>query len=65
LIFFENKGLQVSQKSLGATEFFEKLGKKIVIDFLLSFHSKLSHFDKNLNLNYKWLSPTWRKPSGF
>jgi hypothetical protein len=32
----------------------------------LSFNSKLSHFDKiinfNLNLNYKGLSPTWRKP---
>jgi hypothetical protein len=31
----------------------------------LSFNSKLSHFDKNinlnLNLNYKGLSPTWRK----
>jgi hypothetical protein len=31
----------------------------------LSFNSKLSHFDKNvnlnLNLNHKWLSPTWRR----
>jgi hypothetical protein len=30
----------------------------------LSFNSKLSNFDKNLNLNHKWLSPTWRKPIG-
>jgi hypothetical protein len=32
----------------------------------VSFNSKLSHFDKNinlnLNLNHKCLSPTWRKP---
>jgi hypothetical protein len=36
---------------------------------LLSFNSKLSHFDKNLNLNlnlnHKWLSPTWRNRYGF
>jgi hypothetical protein len=31
----------------------------------LSFNSKLSHFDKNLNLNYKWLSSTWEKPIWF
>jgi hypothetical protein len=37
--------------------------------FLLSFNSKLSHFEHhieninlNLNLNHKCLSPTWRKP---
>jgi hypothetical protein len=33
---------------------------------LLSFNSKLSHVDRNinlnLNLNHKCLSPTWRKP---
>jgi hypothetical protein len=37
--------------------------------FLLSFNSKLSHFDKNINLNlsldHKCLSPTWRKPIWF
>jgi hypothetical protein len=44
---------------------------------LLSFNSKLSHFDKNLNLNlnlnHKWLSPgenrygfdLWRSPCTF
>jgi hypothetical protein len=36
---------------------------------LLSLNSKLSHFDKNinlnLNLNHKCLSPTWRKPIWF
>jgi hypothetical protein len=38
--------------------------------FLLPFNSKLSHFDKNLNLNHKWFSPTygfvlWRSPWTF
>jgi hypothetical protein len=41
----------------------KKWVKKIyVVTFLLSFNSKLSHFDKNLNLdlnlNQKWLLPT-------
>jgi hypothetical protein len=41
--------------------------KLIIIDFfLLSFNSKLSHFDKNINLNltlnHKCFSPTWGKP---
>jgi hypothetical protein len=48
---------------LKAIEFNEKMGKNIHSRlFLLSFNSKLSHFDKNLNLNHKWFSPTWRKP---
>jgi hypothetical protein len=36
---------------------------------MLSFNSKLRYFDKNLNLglnlNHKWLSPTWRKSIWF
>jgi hypothetical protein len=54
--------------TLGATQFYGKMGQKyFIVDFLLlSFNSKLSHFDKNinlnLNLNHTCLSPTWRKP---
>jgi hypothetical protein len=52
---------------LRASEFYEKnRSKKFMVNFLLSFNRKLSYFDKNLNpnlnLNQKWLSPTWRKP---
>jgi hypothetical protein len=48
LIFFEKKGLNL-KKSLGATEFYEKLGQKNQ-NFVVN--SKLSHFDKNLSLNH-------------
>jgi hypothetical protein len=69
LIFFEKKGVYFFRKSLGATEFYEKTSQKKNQTFLLSFNSKLSHFDKNLNLNlnlnHKWLSPIWRKPIWF
>jgi hypothetical protein len=47
-IFREKGTKSFSKKSLGATEFYEKMGKKTVKN-----HSKLSHFDKNLNLNHK------------
>jgi hypothetical protein len=48
----------------------KKWVKSITVEFfLLSFNSKLSHFDKNinlnLNLNHKRLSPTCRKPIWF
>jgi hypothetical protein len=64
---FREKG---PKKSLGATEFDEKMGQKNHSSlFVLSFNSKLSQFDNNinlnLNLNYKCLSPPWRKPIWF
>jgi hypothetical protein len=40
---------------------YEKMCKKIIEDFLLSFDTKLIH----LNLDHKWLSPTWKKPIWF
>jgi hypothetical protein len=45
---------------VGATEFYEKSRSKKNRSklFLLLFNSQLTHFDKNLNLNHKWLSPT-------
>jgi hypothetical protein len=62
LIFFEKK---VFKKNLGTTKFYEKMCQKKITDFLLSFNSKSSHFDKNLSLNLnlksQMLSPTWRK----
>jgi hypothetical protein len=62
---FQEKGTKsFSKKSLAATKFYGKIYHSRL--FLLSFNSKLSHFDKNLNLNLnlnqKWLLPTWRKP---
>jgi hypothetical protein len=33
-----------------------QMKKKIIVGFLLSFNSKLNHFDRNLNLNRKWLA---------
>jgi hypothetical protein len=55
---------------LGPSEFYETMGQKNHSKLLLlSFNSKLSHFDKNLNfhlnINHKWFSPTWRKPIRF
>jgi hypothetical protein len=35
---------------LEATEFYKKWIKKIIAEFLLSFSSKLDHFDKNIYL---------------
>jgi hypothetical protein len=43
-MFLEKKGIEVYQKSFGAAEFYEKMGKKNHSRlFLLSFNSKLSH----------------------
>jgi hypothetical protein len=57
LIVFEKKGIKVFQKKFGSPEFDENIGeKKIIVGFLLSFNSKLNHFDRNLNLNRKWLA---------
>jgi hypothetical protein len=70
-IFFKKKGLNFFKKSLGATEFYEKMDQKKNPSrlYLLSFNSKLRHFDKsinfNLNLKHKCLSPTGRKPIWF
>jgi hypothetical protein len=56
-IFQEKNGLKL--KNLKAIEFNKKWVKNIHSRlFLLSFNSKLSHFDKNLNLNHKWFSST-------
>jgi hypothetical protein len=41
LIFFEKKKIREP----------EKMGKKIIVDFLLSFNSKLSHFDSGKMFN--------------
>jgi hypothetical protein len=67
LIFFEKRRPTILKKSLGVTKLYEKMGQKNHSRLcLLSFNSKLSHFDininLNLNLNHKCLSPTWRKP---
>jgi hypothetical protein len=68
---FREKGAQsFSIKVWEPLNFMEKWVKKNHSRlFLLSFHSKLSHFDKNINLNlnfnHKYLSPTWRKPIWF
>jgi hypothetical protein len=61
---FQKKGTKsFSKKSLAATKFYGKINHSRL--FLLSFNSKLSHFDQNINLNLilnqKCLSPTWRK----
>jgi hypothetical protein len=32
-MFLEKKGIEVYQKSFGAGEFYEKMGKKIIVDF--------------------------------
>jgi hypothetical protein len=59
---FREEGPQSFSKNV-----YEKMCKKIIEDFLLSFDSKLSHLNLNLNLNldHKWLSPTWKKPIWF
>jgi hypothetical protein len=65
---FREKGAKSFSKKKKIWEplnFMKKWFKQIIVDFFLLFNSKLSHFDKNLNLNYKWLSPTWRKPIWF
>jgi hypothetical protein len=53
----------------GAKSFSKKSKRNYSGLFLLLFNSKLSHFDKNLNLNlnliHKWFLPTWRKPIRF
>jgi hypothetical protein len=44
---FREKGT----KSFGATAILWKNGSKKIIDFFVVIYSKLSHSDKNLNLN--------------
>jgi hypothetical protein len=61
---FREKGAKSTKKGLEATEFYEKMGQTNHNSlFLLLFNSKLSHVDKNVNINlnqnHKWLSPTW------
>jgi hypothetical protein len=52
MIFLEKKGLKFFKKSLRATEFYEKMGQKEHRSlFFLTFNSKFSHFDMNINLN--------------
>jgi hypothetical protein len=50
---FQEKGTKhFSKKVWEPLNFMKKMGQKIRVDFfLLSFNSKLSHFDKNLNFN--------------
>jgi hypothetical protein len=59
-IYREKGDPKFFKKRLGAT----KLLKKWVKKTFFCFNSKLNHFDinLNLNLNHKWVSPTWRKP---
>jgi hypothetical protein len=56
-IFQEKGAKSFSKKSLAATEFYGKINHSRL--FLLSFNSKLSHFDKNLNLNLNFLFDTF------
>jgi hypothetical protein len=62
---FREKGT----KSFKETEFYDKMGQKNDGKTFFVVSSKLSHFDKNfnlnLNLNHKWVTPTWRKPIWF
>jgi hypothetical protein len=50
-IFREKEGT-IFKKSLGTTEFYEKMGQvrsdQVIVDFFVVINSKLSHFDKNL-----------------
>jgi hypothetical protein len=69
-IFREKWAKSFSKKVWEPLNFMKKFSKKIIVDFFwLSFNSKLSHSDKNidlnLNLNHKCLSPTWTKPIWF
>jgi hypothetical protein len=50
---------------LDATEFYEKMGKKNHSRLFCCHLIQNEVTLKNLNLNHKWLSPTWRKPIWF
>jgi hypothetical protein len=62
-IFREKGGKSFSKKVWKPLNFMKKYFKKITVEFFLVFNSKLSHFDKNLNLNHKWRSPWTFKTS--
>jgi hypothetical protein len=69
-IFREKRAKSFSKKVWEPLNFMKKWVKKNHSRFfLLSFNSKLSHFDKNINLNvnlnHKCLSPAWRKSIWF
>jgi hypothetical protein len=54
LILFEKKEKSFSKKGWEPLNFVKKMGQKSHGRlFLLSFSSKLSHFNKNLNFNHK------------
>jgi hypothetical protein len=64
--FREKRTKSFSKKGWEPLNFVKKMDQKSHGRlFLLSFSSKLGYFNKNLNLNHKWLSLTWRKPIWF